>query len=249
MIDFTTDSHVHSNWSPDADPNATFETQIEAAKAAGLNRIVFCDHVDIDAVHPLFQTPIDYDAYIQAYRIAQSNATIDVRLGVEIGYQSHVKEEIQTFLSRYDFDFVILSIHYLERKDLYTQEYFEGKTKEEAYSIYFDTLYEAISNVDDFDVVGHLDYIPRYSPFGDYDLSYHQPQIDRILKELVKRNKGIEINTSGYLTEGRMYPRIEVVKRYLELGGTTITIGSDAHRPSEIARYYDQVKEERLTIL
>jgi histidinol-phosphatase (PHP family) len=249
MIDVTCDSHVHTNWSPDADPEATFEAMIAAAKAAGLTRLVFTDHVDIDAVHPLFHTPIDYDAYIQAFRKIQRTAPIEIVLGVEVGYQSHVKEEIQAFLDRYDFDFVILSIHYLEQKDLYTQEYFAGKTKEEAYSIYFDTLYEAITTIEGFDVVGHLDYIPRYAPFDDYDLASHQHQIDRILRALIQQGNGIEINTSGYLTEGRMYPRVEVVQRFLELGGTTITIGSDAHRPSEIGRYFDTVKTHFPTIL
>jgi histidinol-phosphatase (PHP family) len=244
MIDFTKDSHIHTCYSPDADLEATFQSYITRALELGLTELTFTDHVDIDAAHPLFSELIDYDNYINVFRLVQKKAPIPIKLGVEIGYQSHVKDEIQSFLNRYDFDFVILSIHYIEQKDLYTQEYFEGKSKEDAYRIYFETILDAVTSIDQFSVVGHLDYIPRYSPYGDYDYNRYRDIIDRILKQVIETGKGIEINTSGYRTEERMYPKIEVLKRYIELGGTMITLGSDAHRTSELGRNFDRVKED-----
>lgn len=249
MISFKSDSHIHTNYSPDAEKSATFDAYIKQAQNVGLEELTFTDHVDIDAVHPLFHTPIDYDQYVKELQSVKSTSPIPIKLGVEIGYQSHVVEDINSFLSKYPFEFVILSIHYLEKKDLYTQEYFEKKTKREAYQTYFETVLDAVETIDQFDVVGHLDYIPRYSPFGDYEYEDYKDIIDQILLAIIAKGKGIELNASGYKTEGRFYPRIEVVKRYLELGGTTITLGSDAHRPEELGRYFKEIQTELQSIL
>jgi len=62
------------------------------------------------------------------------------------------------------------------------------------------------------------DYITRYSPFGDYEYEEYKSIIDEILIILIQKNKTLEINTSGFKTEGRTYPKKEVIKRYIELG-------------------------------
>lgn len=241
MIDFTRDNHVHTHFSPDADSKATFLGYVNRAKEIGLKAITFTDHVDFDAKHPLFDEMIDYDVYIEAFNEAKKIADIPIYLGVEIGYQSQVKDDINAFLDRYPFDFVILSIHYVKEQDLYTREFFEGRTKEEAYRLYFEQCLDAIEHIPKFNVFGHLDYITRYSPFGMYEQDKYSDQLKHILKALIAKGKGIEINTSGLATENRIYPDDPVVKQFIELGGTTITLGSDAHRLSELGRYFNQV--------
>ncbi len=242
MIDFTKDSHIHTCYSPDADQTATFKDYIKKAEHLGLTEIIFTDHVDFDAKHPLFYDMINYDEYINAFEEAKKDANISVRLGVEIGYQAHMTDTINKFIKQYPFEFVILSIHYIEEKDLYTQEYFEQKTKQEAYKIYFDTVLDAISKIESFDVVGHLDYITRYSPFGDYKYELYRDQIETILKTLISQKRGIEINTSGFDKENRSYPKKEIIERYIELGGSKITLGSDSHNIETLARHFNKVK-------
>ena len=242
MINYKQDTHIHTKYSPDADQNATFKDYIQKAKALGLKEIIFTDHVDFDAAHPLFKESINYYNYIQDFNNQTKDIKdITVKLGVEVGYQSHVKKEIKSFLAKYPFKHVILSIHYIEKKDLYTKEYFQGKTKKEAYKVYFEKVLEAIETIDDFTVFGHLDYIPRYSDFDDYNYEEYKEIIDDILKALINKNKGIEINTSGFNYEGRQYPKKEVVDRYIALGGKYITLGSDSHTPSELARNYQKI--------
>ncbi len=242
MINYKIDTHVHTNYSPDADKDATFTSYINRAKQLGLEEIVFTDHVDFDAAHPLFKDDIDYDKYIQEFtQVKDSTRDIVLTLGVEIGYQTHMLSKINEFLNRYPFEHIILSIHYIEKKDLYTREYFEGKTKKEAFTIYFEKVLEAVREMDMFNVVGHLDYIPRYSGFGDYEYEDYKEIIDQILQVLIDKNKGIEINTSGFDYEKRQYPKQEVVNRFIELGGKTIVLGSDSHRVSELSRYYKNI--------
>jgi len=54
--------------------------------------------------------------------------------------------------------------------------------------------------------------------------------ITPILKELVKKGKGLELNTSGIRYQlGFIHPEKAILKWYKALGGKIITIGSDAH--------------------
>lgn len=237
------DTHIHTHYSKDADSNATFEGYIKKALELQLTSLTFTDHHDIDPAHPLFKDPIDFNAYYQNFLKVKKTSPIPIHFGVEVGYQSHVKDELKAFLKNYPFEHVILSIHYLDKKDLYTQAYFQGKTKQESYQTYFEACLEAILEIDDFNAFGHLDYIPRYAPFDDYQYEDFKDIIDQILIALIKKEKALEINTSGFVTEKRAYPKEEVIKRYLELGGTKLTYGSDAHRVEELGRYFDQIKK------
>ena len=238
------DTHLHTHYSKDASHDATFEAYIKKALALGFTSLTFTDHHDIDPAHPLFKEPIDFDAYIKDLNRVKKTSPIPIYLGVEVGYQRHVKEEIKAFIKRYPFEHVILSVHYLEKKDLYTKEFFKGKTKEEAYDIYFKTCLEAIETIDDFTTFGHLDYIPRYAPYDDYDYVIHKEIIDKILNALIKKDKALEINTSGFVTEKRQYPKDEVILRYIELGGKKFTYGSDAHDVKDLGRYFKDIKRD-----
>ena len=69
--------------------------------------------------------------------------------------------------------------------------------------------------------------------------------IDEILKLLIEKEKGLEVNSAG-LKYGLPFahPHPDVLKRYRELGGEIITIGADAHKPEHIA--YDFAKAEEI---
>lgn len=249
MIDFRSDFHLHTTYSPDADSKATFSNYLQMAREKGIGRIAFTDHVDLDPAHPLFLDTIDFKRYFQELDALEKTRGIDVFCGVEVGYQRHVKDETNALLDRYPFDFVILSVHYLEKKDFHTGEYHLNKTKKEAYGRYFEACLEAVLDIDKFDVFGHLDHITRYGDYGDYAYSDYRDVIDSILLALIERDKGIEINTSGYRHEGRLYPKKDVIRRFLELGGKRITVGSDAHRSRDLGRDFDRAKKELKDLL
>ena len=68
-------------------------------------------------------------------------------------------------------------------------------------------------------------------------------EIDEVLKTAINMGKGIEINTSGMKYLGFCHPHIDILKRYRELGGEIITIGSDAHNPEKIASDFKAAEE------
>ena len=95
---------------------------------------------------------------------------------------------------------------------------------------------------DHFDVLGHLNYVCKslYNPtrkplyYADY-----RDLCDEIMKILVQKGKGMEINTSGVDRSGDYLPSLDFIKRFRELGGQLITVGSDAHDASRVGQHID----------
>ena len=66
--------------------------------------------------------------------------------------------------------------------------------------------------------------------------------IDEILTLLIKKGKGIELNTGGFKYGlGHPDPTEKIIARYRELGGEIITIGADAHAPAHVAYAFEEV--------
>ena len=104
-------------------------------------------------------------------------------------------------------------------------------------------MYENITSYDLFDSMGHIDYLKRYTPFEDNGIYYREntEKIDRILKYLVSQDKAIEINTSGI----DIHPfDFEILKRFKEIGGKFVTLGSDAHKAEDLCRHFDSIIEK-----
>ena len=234
------DYHMHTNYSSDSD--ATMESMIEKAISLGLKEIAITDHLDYQYPDPEFPFLLDYDAYTAKINDMKQkyDGKIIIRKGVEFGLQSHVKKETDDFYKNGIFDFVIGSTHCVKGLELYGNYFYNGKTQHNAYLEYFEDLYNNVKIYDCFNVYGHMDYVNRY---GDYDnrnlnVSEFMEIIDEILKLLIKKDKGIELNTSGIKYGlGYIHPKIEIIKRYKELGGEIVTIGSDAHSPEYVASH------------
>lgn len=241
---FRADYHTHSNFSLDSD--APMENMIISAISKGLNEIAFTDHVDFDKRYPF----TDYNQYIP-YIIdlkEKYKDRINVVFGVEIGLENKWSDLINPFSQQFPFDFIIGSSHAVQTKDLYfdQKEFFSDKTKYEAYSIYFNELYKNILNCPNFNVYGHMDFVSRYGMYDDNSLQYadYKDIIDQILKKIISDGKGIEINTSGFRYGiDAVYPSMDILRQYKNLGGEILTCGSDSHTVSGVGAYIDYAYE------
>ena len=75
----------------------------------------------------------------------------------------------------------------------------------------------------------------------EYSYGRYKDILDEILRKLISKGKGIELNTGGYhYGLGEPNPCTAVIKRYRELGGEIITIGADAHTPDKVAYAFDK---------
>ena len=240
------DTHMHSQYSGDSETPQ--DAMIQAAIQKNLDGICFTDHLDIDYPDDpdlfLLDLP-NYTASVNALA-SQYEGRFPIRLGIELGLQPHLAALHADILEQYPFDFVIGSSHVVHGFDPYYPKFYEGRSEEECYREYFESILENIQAFDGFDVYGHIDYVVRYGPNRNEQYSYqkYSDVIDAILSLLIKKGKGIEINTGGFKYGlGHPNPTEEIIARYHELGGEIITIGADAHKPEHVAFDFEKVPD------
>lgn len=242
------DFHMHTNFSTDADVEVTQEKMIQGAITKGLQTMCITDHMDIDFSDDPNEFTFDTERYFSVLKPLQEKYrdVIDVRIGVETGLQPHLGEKLHHYVNQYAFDFVIGSVHLIKGEDPYSRKMFESVTDKEAYRQAFEETIINIQKNSDFDVLGHMDYVVRYgkNQAKEYFCKNYADYIDEILKKLIYSGKGIELNTGGLKYGlGFAHPHPEILKRYKELGGEIITVGSDAHQPQHIAYGFEAAKD------
>ncbi len=258
------DYHVHTEYSDDS--VYPMEEVVKDAVRMGIEEICFTDHVDY-GVKRDWDDPrgviyrkggpgipgsvalanVDYPQYTrQIAELQQKYAgQIRIRLGLEFGMQMHWLKEFQDLYARYPFDFIILSVHQVEDKEFWTQDFQKGRTQQEYNERYYDEMLALVRNYHDYSVLGHLDLITRYDKAGIYPFEKVRPVITGILKTVIADGKGIELNTSSHrygLSD--LTPSREILRLYKELGGEILTIGSDSHKPEHLGTYIESSKAE-----
>lgn len=233
MFDF----HMHSRVSFDG--HDTGAQMARAAKAAGLKEICFTDHLDYDPFEKMGIMAFDTDSYNAEYDHLEVPGLI-IRRGMEFGLTVDNREQFRKDLQRRHFDFVLGSVHFVDDLDVYFEEYWSGKSIFQAERRYLEATLDCVNLHEDYDVLAHLTYIaktrchpaPRPVPFEE-----HRELIDEILRVVAKKGKGLEINTSGVDRAGDFLPGEAYFRRFKELGGEIVTIGSDAHTCDRVGQY------------
>ena len=240
------DTHMHTHFSGDSDADPV--DMAGAALDAELSGICITDHLDYDYREDPGLFLLDLEGYRAGIRRLQEQfrGVLPIRYGIEIGLQPHVVKENRLVTETYPFDFVIGSSHVVHGRDPYYPSCYEGRTEEEAYREYFTSILENILSEPDYDVYGHLDYVVRYGPNKNRNFTYarYADILDEILRQLIARQKGIELNTAGFKYGlGQPNPSEEILRRYRELGGEIVTIGADAHRVEDVAYSFELVPD------
>lgn len=250
------DYHVHTEFSDDS--SYPMEQVILDAIDLGLDEICLTDHVDYgvkpDVDHPelarledgLPVMNVDYARYFP--RVAELRERyadrIVVRTGLEFGIQVHTEPRFQALFDAYPLDFVILSIHQVGDREFWNGDFQGTHTQAEINDAYYQELLAVVNTWDDYSVVGHLDLIKRYDPFGVYPFEKSRDITAAILERVIESGHGIEVNTSSFrygLPD--LQPCTEVLELYRDLGGTQLTIGSDSHKPEHLAAHIPEVRD------
>lgn len=237
MIDY----HMHTKLCKHARGEA--HEFIETAIAAGITEIAFTDHIPLpdgfDLQHRMAENEIElYIRWIESLQIRYPG--IKIRLGIEADYIEGLEEYLFKFLNTYDFDVVIMAVHFLKHwpADQWVFAYdFPGKPIEAIYLDYLETVIRGI-RTGLFDILGHADIIKN--PAAPL-LSVVPGGVYKLLSEIKSAGMAMEINTSGFRKPiGESFPALNwlgAAQRY----GIPLTIGSDAHRPSQIALRFPEV--------
>ncbi|SCG83094.1 histidinol-phosphatase (PHP family) [Proteiniborus sp. DW1] len=238
------DYHVHSRFSGDC--RYSMEDMVKGALEKNIKTLCFTDHIDYDYGDDKIDFIFDEYDYFSKLNKAKFNYRdqIEILSGIELGMQPHLVDSIQNKINLDNFDFIILSIHTVMGKEIHEGELFTNRNLIDAYLLYYSEMYKVLDNFSDFDVVGHINLIDRYVKYMDnktIKLEEYKDHIEKVLKKIIDKDKGIEINTSGIRYGINSYlPTAEILKLYKKLGGETITIGSDAHTPEHIGFDYQE---------
>ena len=261
------DYHVHTEFSDDS--REPMEEQVKKAVSLGLDELCFTDHVDYgikkdwsegdieyrggdgiglaaEEQQPLAN--VDYPVYFTKFRRLREeySRAIALRCGLEFGVQMGTIPRYEELFARYEqeLDFVLLSIHQVENKEFWNQAFQEGRTQQEYNERYYQEMYDVVKAFKHYSVLAHLNLISRYDKQGKYPFAAVRDMVAEILKLAIADGKGIELNTSSwhYGLDDTM-PSRDILRLYKDLGGTIITIGSDAHSMEYLADHMRDARE------
>ena len=244
------DTHVHSTYSGDG--KATIDEMVQKAISLGMKQICFTEHNDFDYPYAEGDKPdmflLNVDAYLFDLLRAREKyeGQIKILFGMELGLVPEIKRKNLILAKSHDFDYIIGSSHLCHGRDPYYPDFYEGREEKAAYREYFESILENVKGYTQYDVYGHLDYVVRYGPTQNQNYSYadYADVIDEILRILVENEKGLEVNTGGFRCGiGTTNPCHDIIRRYRELGGEIITIGSDAHETKYLQDHFDDAAD------
>lgn len=233
------DSHLHTSFSTDSKMN--LQEAIEKSNRSGLG-IIITDHMDIN--YPIKDKYLfDINKYFDNYSKFRNE---NLLLGIELGLRTDCVQQNREIALNNDFDYIIGSVHVVNGQDIYFEEYYKNKSKFEAYQEYLIFILDCLKKQSDFiDSLGHIDYISRYAKFEDKEIYYEDfaDYIDEILKFLIENEKVLELNTRRFDNSDAVNNLLKIYKRYFELGGKYITLGSDAHNVNSIGNNFMKAKD------
>lgn len=233
---YISDCHVHSAASYDGSDSVIM--LCENAVRLGLHAITITDHCECN----LYPTQELLDTVRRSLTETQKAAVlfqdrIQVYHGIELGQATQNPAAAETILSEFSFDFVLGSLHnVIGMPDFYFVDYSKVNV-ESLLEEYFRQVLELIEQ-GLFDSLAHLTYPLRYIR-GEQNIQVgyevYESHIDSILHALIRKEKSLELNSSGLRQKiGTTMPCPIVIKRFRELGGQYITLGSDAHRWADV---------------
>lgn len=237
------DLHVHTDNSFDGNHSATFFC--EKAELLDLRAIAFTDHCEVDQFRGdsayekrIFQAFFEISKVRSAFR-----GKLLVLNGIELGQPAYDIETANEIVKRYDYDQIIGSVHNLRGgEDFYFMENLSLQQAEKLLKEYFNAILEMLE-WGNFDILAHLTYPLRYfysKSNLDIDLNKFKNQIDEILLRTAKSEKSLEINTAALRQPlNKLSPELDVIKRFKELGGKYVSVGSDAHYAEHLAADID----------
>lgn len=233
------DTHMHCQYSIDS--KMTIDDALAAAKEQNIGMII-TEHWDEDYPTNPEAFVFDIEDYFAKFGPYRNH---NLLLGIEIGMQENTAANDNLLGQKYPFDFILGSMHCVNRRDLYEEKTYDGKTKQQAVEEFLQATLANLKLHDNFDSFAHIDYMCRYMPYGDKELRYAEAAglFDEVFKMLISMDKAIEINTRRLDSPEAVKTLLVLYKRYRELGGRYATLGSDAHYKEHVGRRLNIARE------
>lgn len=228
------DSHMHTELSSDS--KMTIDEVIKRGQDLNIGTIL-TEHMDYNYPVPnLFK--VDCDKFFDKYGKYRSD---NLLLGIEIGLSKSILDKNNELSKKYPFDFILGSIHSINDIDIFSDPNKDFISKKDYFISYFNEMIRDIKDFDNFDSLAHIDYPCRYLNFKDNEIYFNEfpDYIDEVFKIIISKGKVLELNSRRIDIKASKDALLELYKRYRELGGKYITLGSDAHNKESIGMNFD----------
>ncbi len=249
LIDTNIDGHVHTKLCHHA--RGEMEEYVLSAIDLGLRKLVFLEHLEvgINYFESTWLTEDDFDFYHEEGKRLQNKyqGSLEIGLGVEVGYNPHFLEEIKRRLALHAWDRIGISYHFLKTDSTYLNlvssrqiniDALDRLGVNEVVKRYYITLKEAVDKLPG-QVLCHIDAVMRHHPNVTITPE-HNTLIDDLLEAVACNNMSLEVNTSGYRIKDAPYPSLDILRKAIKKN-IPLVAGSDAHRPEDVGRDFDRL--------
>ncbi|MCL2810607.1 MAG: histidinol-phosphatase HisJ family protein [Clostridia bacterium] len=239
------DCHVHSRHSFDS--TTPLDAICAAALAAGVSEVCLTEHIEPHHPYPSCDVPPVYDEWLaDIARAQEAFPQITLLAGIEIGDNPPFREEIYRTLDGVTLDYRLLSMHLVDNVDAYDPAFFEGRTRREAYVSYAKAKLEGVLHFKDYDAVAHLGFCGKFAPYPQQERPLRwqdaPDHIDLLLRHIAHNGRALEINTSGLRRMDSTIPGWDILRRFAEMGGEFVTLGSDSHSTDTLGYRFDDAR-------
>lgn len=226
------DIHAHSALSPDG-----CDEPIGMARRAyelGIKHFALTDHIETDKLDRWDYAGAIERSHTEFLEIREEfSGRMEVYYGAELGQPLYDLPAAEKILAEHGYDFVLGSLHRTRTYEYFTDVPQNDTDRYRCLDEYFTELL-SLAQWGKFCSLSHLTFPLRFIG-GDIDISRYDTVIDEILRTIIRSDIALEVNSSGIRKGlGVPLPPAEYVSRYRALGGRMITIGSDAHRLSDV---------------
>ena len=239
------DYHLHSTHS--ADGESTVQEMCEAAIERGLREICFTEHLDFDRSDPHYGH-LDYPAYLASIEEARARyaGRLVIRIGVEFDFRRSYGAEVGEVLAGLPFDLAIGSVHTAGGYHIFRLSKEPPKTLDvPAIQAEYFAEVEALAASGWCHAIGHFDYLYKQLPerVAPYRNAWYWDRVEQILKRCLEGSVALEVNTRHLLDSGlALAADVDILRRYRELGGRRVMVGSDAHKRSDVAQGFAEAE-------
>ncbi len=211
---------------------------VDSARKRGLRDIAFTDH-------DRFHAGVDFDVID---KVREKNPDVKIRAGIELDNDPATSAASRKWIEvNWDrLDFVLGSIHYLDRDDQMFDtipdgaSQFEGRKIDTIYADYFRRVRELIAT-GLVDCLAHFDLVKIHGHRPEGEIGQF---VNETLDLIKSRNLSMEFSTAGWRKPvNENYPSDEIAK--LAIGkGITFTTASDAHSHVQLGDKFDRLAEK-----
>ena len=211
---------------------------IESARARGLRDIAFTDH-------DRYFEGVEFD---EIERLREANPDVKIRAGIELDndpvYSTAGRRWVEKNWDK--LDFVLGSVHYLDRADQMFDMVPEGAGQfsdreiDAVYQDYFRRVREmAASGL--IDCLAHLDLVKIHGHRPNSDIRDLAAETLDLIKS---RGLAIELSTAGWRKPvNELYPADLLIQLAIEKG-IPFTTASDAHSHAQLGENYERLGEK-----